>query len=196
MPSTKWATERVVSSRKRTNTLSVPTLRSRRFSSAAIAGRVSASWDSSRGRLSSPARSISTSFRRSSERTSRTWSTGSASHRASASRPSGVALKSARFGPLAPGSLPTGSISPRPCSRSRARYTSGLPTDQTPPISPLRDIAFASAQPCAGASARSASTDHSPGARSRPTAPTTMKPTRPRAGVPENRKSKLGGLTC
>ena len=45
-------------------------------------------WASSSGRLSRPARSSSTSFSRSSERTSRTWSTGSESHRASSSRPS------------------------------------------------------------------------------------------------------------
>ena len=133
-----------------------------------------ASWASSRGRLSRPARSISTSFRRSSERTSRTWSTGSASQqrqrfaavrrcleeRAVRASGAGLAARPARSG------RGSRSRSSRPVDERPARPPRRLPT------SPFRDIAFASAQPCAGASASSASTDHSPGARSRPTAAT------------------------
>ena len=161
----KQTTERVVSSRKRTKMCSVPMLcrepglervhgrrRSARAAPRAAAAR------------SSPARSSSTSFSSRSERTSRTWSTGSlqparqllaAARRWPEERPVRARARRARSRPARSG---RGSRA----ARARGRRAAARSTRRGR-RSPVRDISFASAQPWAGASASSASTDHSPG---------------------------------
>ena len=137
-------------------------LRSASWRSSARSVRASAIACSRRsGAGSRPARSWKRSFSISSERRSRTCSTGAA---APALERRAAAPRRAERRPGRPGvARVVPRVSARPASRScaSARYASGRVHEYTRPISPAGASACAIAQPCAGASQSSPSAAHS-----------------------------------
>ena len=88
----------------------------------------------------------------SSERMSRTCSTGAASQSATARRPAAVGPETVRTGPSVLASLLVGRMRPWSVSVSSARYTRGRRQLQTRPTSPPARRARTSDHPWAGAS--------------------------------------------
>ena len=131
------------------------------------------------GRRVDAVRWAKTSFSRSSERPSRTCSTGSAEPASDRGAcPAGVARKIVRFGPRAPGSL-AGRHDQPPRLQDLERAVDERPAERPDRAELARGRQLpASAHPCAGRSQSSASTAHSPGARSRsaPTDPVLRPP--------------------
>ena len=122
---------------------------------ASAAGRRSARW-------------AKTSFSSSSERPSRTCSTGSGSHSATAAWPAGVARKIVRFGPARARLVPGRDDQPALLEDlERAVDERAASATRSSRARRSGESCLANAQPCAGRSQSRASTAHSPGARSR-----------------------------